>query len=53
MLKVIMKIIEFGESSKTLVQERDAVIGGNYEYEMQRKGIIWNLIEGLNQKTLI
>lgn len=53
MLKIIMKIVEFGESSKTLLQERDAVVGGNYDYEMEKKGVIWNLIKALNQKTLI
>jgi len=53
MLKIVMKIIEFGESAKTLSQEKDAVLGGNYEYEMQRKGVIWNLIKSLSQKTLV
>ena len=53
MIRKITKIIEFGESSKTLIKEREAVLVGNYENVMEKKGVIGNLIKSLSQKTLV
>ncbi len=53
MLGKIAKIVEFGESSKTLLKERDAVLIGNYRATMEKKGVIGQLIRSLNQKVLV
>lgn len=53
MLRKITKIVEFGESSKTLIKERDSVLVGNYKSVMLKKGVIGELIKSLSQKTLV
>ena len=53
MLAKIMKIVEFAESAKTLMQERDAILGGNYAELMEKKGTIGKLIKNLSQKVLV
>ena len=53
MIAKIMKIVEFAESAKTLMQERDAILGGNYAELMEKKGTIGKLIKNLSQKVLV
>jgi len=52
MLAKIMKVMEFYASSKTLSQERDAVLKEEYKELMKEKGKIGLLINSLNQKII-